>query len=388
MSAPAVDPFAWPTSPDAAVSTANKRALLSGAPLDAPLAPDSELYLDPHDCDGCESAESQRRQIEERARAKGKRWRSAEDPQALERLFDRPELRALAVFSAEGGSDQPGAPEAFLVGNSPYLTSLQVLRLRKWHLDLIGAVALVRSPSFGRLEALQVDYGALGSAGVQALLAVAGPLSRLQLRTNDIDGLDTMLERSRVTASLRVLDLRGNDLAERGVAALCSCEVFSSLEALDLSDNGRKLLLNAIFGNDASGDPPFGDGAATVLASHADRFPKLTALALRENEVGPAGLKALVAGGLLSHLTWLDLSNNVTGNDGARLLANAPHPLPIETLILNKCEVGDDGARALVRSSSLRRLRSLELTDQTLSPETVAELHVLAHARGLDLRIS
>ena len=82
---------------------------------------------------------------------------------------------------------------------------------------------------------------------------------------------------------------------------------------------------------------------------------------LQLSRLAPADLARLTAGPLLRGLAFLDLSNNVLGDEGVRLLAECPHLASLTQLRLDHDNIGDEGAERLADSPHLGRLTDLSL---------------------------
>ena len=67
----------------------------------------------------------------------------------------------------------------------------------------------------------------------------------------------------------------------------------------------------------------------------ATNMPKLTHLALRFTDFGDAGVKELLASGILKRLKVLDLNGGCVTDDGAKLLAASPDVKKLELLNLD-----------------------------------------------------
>jgi uncharacterized protein (TIGR02996 family) len=88
-------------------------------------------------------------------------------------------------------------------------------------------------------------------------------------------------------------------------------------------------------------------------------------------------IEPLAASAYLQRASYLDLSNNVVRDQGARLLADSPYLAHVYGLNLSSSGVGDAGLKALVASTHLAELRELYLTDNRIS---IRGARALAHS--------
>ena len=112
-----------------------------------------------------------------------------------------------------------------------------------------------------------------------------------------------------------------------------------------------------------------GDGGARALAAS----PRLAALVatthtldLSHTDLGPTGLRTLLADDRLATVRVLRLDGNRLGDAGATALAAAKLP-HLRELHLAANEIGDTGAAALAGSPLLSRLRLLGLRNNALT---------------------
>ncbi|MFT5585330.1 MAG: Ran GTPase-activating protein (RanGAP) involved in mRNA processing and transport [Cognaticolwellia sp.] len=213
---------------------------------------------------------------------------------------------------------------------------------------------------------------------VQTLIADGKLQGREELLLRDL-GLGADLAKSIAaspdSASLKVLDLRGNGIGPHGAAALAESENLGALQALYLPPGKSHIEGNRI------GD----DGAQALLASTA--LSSLEILDLTQNDLGPQSLLTLAKGGL-PELNTLILDSNALGDEGAAYLgaqgdrdvqrlqlgwngvgdlgavalANGPLLKNAEVLLLSSNEIGAAGAMALASGTSLRELDALYLS--------------------------
>jgi uncharacterized protein (TIGR02996 family) len=129
----------------------------------------------------------------------------------------------------------------------------------------------------------------------------------------DVSGLEAM-----PLGSLRTLDLAYVVLGPEGANTLAANPHLGGLHALDLRY------------------ARMGDKGIKALA--ACQIPRLRALHLQRNGIGPRGAEALAKAAFALHL--LDLRYNALGARGARALAAAPFMASLKTLRLYREDVG------------------------------------------------
>jgi hypothetical protein len=134
----------------------------------------------------------------------------------------------------------------------------------------------------------------------------------------------------------------------------------------------------------------FDDVAARRFFATA-RLPKLRSLWIigkrmgywgREG-MGPAGVEALVASGLLAQLHWIRLELLPLGDDGLASVVAGLAGAPLDRLELVDLYLRDRTARALSEVSAFRRIEVLDLSANRISTEGAS---LLARARGSRLR--
>src|SRR5262249_13222096 len=153
------------------------------------------------------------------------------------------------------------------------------------------------------------------------------------------DDLKALLASPHLGPGLRVLDLAFIRLGDAGPRVLAAAAL-AGLTWLDVSGN------------------EIHDKGIAALARSRD-LGQLSDLALSHNRFGPAGARDLGASPFLAGLTFLDLASNRLGDEGVAALT--PRPLAaLVTLNLTWNEIGPQGVRALVRPSHLPALSVLE----------------------------
>jgi uncharacterized protein (TIGR02996 family) len=261
-----------------------------------------------------------------------------------------------------------------------------------------GADALARADWFGALRALDLNDNDIGP-GVRAVAAAGTNLGELRLRGNDLASAGARaLAGSAALAELLVLDVAANGLGSEGVRLIGASPHLRRLAVLDVGYNGmpkeaglveaamqaltaraptlRSLRLDGntlstpgIVGLVTGAEWPVlgeltlrGCGLhrpALAYLAQDGRLPALTRLGLGTNRFDANALGGLLPAAFAAGLTHLDLSNNLVGNDGARLLAKADLP-GLRWLSIENNNVRRPGLTALVRSGTLPRLVTVQ----------------------------
>ncbi|OWK47375.1 TIGR02996 domain-containing protein [Fimbriiglobus ruber] len=175
-------------------------------------------------------------------------------------------------------------------------------------------------------------------------------------------------------ASVRELDLCGNDLGNGGVNVLARSPYLTRVETLDLSFNGLC------------------DGGVRLLA-RATGFSRLRALYLTDNgQISAEGVRALAESPHLGGLRVLDVSGNDVGDAGVKAVVSSRYLTRLYTFRVYANHIGDAGAAELAGSSLLRRMLehnpNLDLRNSAIGPAGAIALVAspsLARAKGLNL---
>jgi uncharacterized protein (TIGR02996 family) len=307
---------------------------------------------------------------------------------------------------------EPG--EVDRIAASPLLSTVRALNARECSMGVDGFRRLVASPHLGNLTALRVpfngigngaggalrdagtlnslteldlsDYGSYGryyedpilqSVGVLALTAWPGmaQVRSLTLSGNEVgqEGLATLL-RSKRTAGLKELHLRGNGLDGRAMQAFESVNPDLQLDVLDLGENLLRDLGLAYM----TGSPCLRElkvlnlercelrQAAARRLAKAPFLNTLRMLNVNFNSFGPKGLLALLEGNP-QNLHTLQMVANDLRDEGASLLAGHPGANMLREVNLVSNGLGDQGAQALGNSSHLQNLLALRLYGNAIS---------------------
>lgn len=223
--------------------------------------------------------------------------------------------------------------------------------------DLAGdRLAWTDAPELARCTILKIVDDRMGDAGLARWLQSANnprPVE-LTLAAGLTDAGAHRLAADPRLATLRSLALLRNALGPAGLAALLA----APMPAL------RRLLL---------GRNLFGEPGARALAG-ATALADLDLLDLDCDRLDGPALRVLARAPLLSGIRALNLSNNPIGRDGCAALAESPHLDRLEVLLLHGCRLDDAAAAPLLRAPWLPGLKNLALSDNALSPATIAGL--------------
>lgn len=280
--------------------------------------------------------------------------------------------------------------EAFeWVAQSPQLSTLRSLTARGLWGDSLDR--LLASPHLGRLKALRIPSNNLGSRGLRALshaVALTG-LEELDFssqarheRYHDAiiraEGVQALMNWPGI-ASVRVLNLRGNDLTRDGLRALVRSPHAAGLKELSLRDarlDGSALaeLDGAVPGLRLEALDIGQNVLKDVGAEYVALVPclcELKALALDRCEVRLSGAKLFAnKAKFLDDLRVLDIGHNHFGAEGlSAVLAREPGAL--HTLRACDNDLLDDGAEALAASPLAGQLIEADLSQNKLTGTTV-----------------
>jgi len=238
------------------------------------------------------------------------------------------DLRTLNLCFTPVGDDGMAA-----LAFSPYLANLESLRLTGAAVGGYGAAAIVRSPHLRRLRDLALG-GRWSTARVGRALASSSdppPLTHLDLELGAIGSAGVAaLAGSTLLAGVTDLNLTDNGLGPKGAAALAASPHLKRLRELDLSGNR------------------IGTRGALALAA-ADNLRGLVHLDLGYCRIGPEGVRALAESPHVAGLENLSLGENTVGAEGAAALAGSPHLARLKRLDLTHTPS--------LRQRDVRRLR-------------------------------
>jgi hypothetical protein len=190
-------------------------------------------------------------------------------------------------------------------------------------------LASAKFPALAVFKGCGPDYGGHGGATDESLLA---------------------LLKSDWFAQLRVLNLSGNAIGDKGLEALAAHPVAKSLRWLGLGDN------------------EFGEKGFAALAKKG-AFPALTTLDLhshRKRKSSSEVLAKFLSSLHLPNLRQLNFENWPLGNAGAKALAANPSFATLTRLDLSKCSIGKPGAKAIFASPHLQNLVQLHMAGNSI----------------------
>jgi uncharacterized protein (TIGR02996 family) len=241
---------------------------------------------------------------------------------------DRAELVRIQVALARLPDDHPRKPE--LVDRQDELIAANSARWTA-HLGDLGVTVWFRR---GVPDSVSMYAGAFLSDGEE--LFRRARVRRLRLL--EAAAVMPKLIHSPLLAAVRELDLCANDLGNDGTNLLVRSPHIGNVEELNLADNWLD------------------DTGVTALA-RASTLPKLTALAINDNEAITAdGVKALAESPFFAGLTSLDVSGNDLGEAAVRAIASSQSLARLHTLRLSRNPIGDVGVTVLARSALLGRM--------------------------------
>lgn len=189
-------------------------------------------------------------------------------------------------------------------------------------------------------------------------------VTTLRLRATGLSDADAGALFALPLTQLEELDLRGNSVGQRAVAALVRTER-PALARLEL------------------GDTDVDDEAIDILAQ-ASTLPALTTLGLATAEITTERVAALLSAPNRAALTSLDLAACYLGDDLAHILAT-PHAPRLRSLAVSRNDLTDAALVELARAPTLRDLDHLDLADNTFDGGLADLLAALAALSTLEL---
>ncbi len=260
---------------------------------------------------------------------------------------------------------------------------------------------LAACPHFARVRELDFCGNDLGNGGIN-IFARSQHLLRLEQLDLSHNGLDAgaleILAEVANVPRLRALGLHGNPkLGDSGTNSLAPLRKLEGLRRLDLSGND---LDGSAFAAILEGDPlpalhtlilhgnHFGDDGLTALAEAPilsrmlGRQPRLD---LRQNQIGPHGMAALLRSRKIAPLISLDLAGNSLGDGGVHALTLSPFLRKLRRLVLAQNRLGDWGAIALSRSPLMKQLEFLDVSQNAITQTGIDAL--FAERKNFDTAI-
>ncbi len=210
---------------------------------------------------------------------------------------------------------------------------------------------------------LKVNYDLDLQEGFKIVLA-----KRLN-RSESITSLDDFFVgffESEYSALLTALEITGFNFEARTPSGLYQTPGLQGIRRLNLFSNSM------------------GIGGALAIAN-SPHLANLTSLDLRQNEIGPEGVRAIVRFPYpyFTKLTSLDLSDNGIGDEGAREIADSPFLANLTSLYLWQSGMSAEGAQALAESPYLAKLISLGLSLEEIGPEGAQAIRESPHLNKL-----
>jgi len=285
---------------------------------------------------------------------------------------------------------------SYIFNNNSQLYHLVDLTLYNCRIGCRGIESMINSSISQHLTSLDLGYNiSISDLEVTSLCKVGfQSLERLVLCNNSVgdDGCKAIANASSM-CRLRELRLGGNPI-RIGISHLASSCHMKHLETLVLNYTSGFELVNVLLNN--------------------PQFVKLSTLDLYHCLLDSQGAKLLSQFHLL--LTYLDISDNYIGIEGWKDIVTSPHMNQLRTLknqfgnidcaaisLLVSCPfmsqlthldltnniLGDDGAKMIACSSVMHNIRKLELTDNGITGIGVAFIQNSVHLTQLiDLDIT
>jgi uncharacterized protein (TIGR02996 family) len=256
-----------------------------------------------------------------------------------------------------------------------------------------GARKLAASPYVDNLEHLDFFESQIGAAGVEALAASPHlrKLRHLELSDNVIgDRGAVAIALARHWDRIEILDLRSCGVSILGLRRLASAQNLRGLRELRLQNNFLGPDAGAVIAGSGwlrlcsldLGDTRLDAAAVASLAASAVLAP-LSELRLCYNNLGLAGLEALLASPDLRNLEKLDLADVGLDAEAARRLAQRWPFERMRDLRLDSNQIGDEGAAALARCPGLASLSKLSACEVGITDQGVKELAESPHLLAL-----
>ena len=272
-------------------------------------------------------------------------------------LFGSPNLTNLESLTLGDGQAREYIVEGLVGANVP---SLKFLEFRGYMVGGVhrGELAMLGASNLGtQLEVLRLFNCGMDADAAYDLASSAWPnLRELQLgggnySHNEIGAEGAVaLASSQGFAQLEMLDLSYNYIGDEGLERFCKTRGFKNLRALHLDANN---ITHDSFKH---------------LTVH-ELSDQIVTWGLSHNDLNDRGATYL-AQSAPERIEVLWFYHNPLGDDGVRILSNAPMSRGIKMLNLMQTEMGDEGGRALVESEYLGQLETLYLgLNPKLSPE-------------------
>ena len=207
-----------------------------------------------------------------------------------------------------------------------HLSNLTRLKLCL-HVDISDILSILNNPIVKKVERLKIEY--------------------CYLRNEDLKSISE----SNCLEQLKMLNLKSNDLHDRGFKYLARCEFVKNLTHLNLSKNDVKKGIKYI--------------------TRCENVINLKVLVLSECEIEDRGVKYIANSHYLNNLQVLNLETNNLSDLAVKYLAKSPHMTNLNTLILNSnFNIGCTSMSTLTSSNSqIKNLTSIAIKDTGVDEE-------------------
>jgi Leucine-rich repeat (LRR) protein len=276
----------------------------------------------------------------------------------------------------------------------PY-NKVRVLNLSGNQLKAQGLDGFLKHWRFPQVRTLDLSRNSLATTGIQLLLdsAMVTQIEHLLLDGNNLSfrGMDALLN-STDLHQLKGLSLGKNKM--RGVAIenllVRGSESLPSLEWLSLQGNTlREVEIQQLFlwekmsvlkHLDLSGSPAVGEFLEKGGHFHPGFQPE--SLALRQCKLSKTAMTALCRQPWFSELKTLDLSDNSLSGEGFRLLVQEATLSNLRSLRLKRCGLSENDL-TLLGKEEWKNLRQLDLSQNWLSEHSCVFLNALVERSGI-----
>jgi uncharacterized protein (TIGR02996 family) len=295
--------------------------------------------------------------------------------QEMEELAASPHLRNLRCFEIPHTDTRIGPRGARALANARSITRLTTLNLDSQAIHDSGAGDICCASWAAGLEVLELGNNGLSDDTPRTLQRGArlNSLHTLDLSRNHLTpaGIRTLTTGVRLEG-LKSLSLGNNLVLDAGVRSLVESACFGRLSHLNLwagglSDLGCAIVCRAASALQALDLSVSGAGPETFLALRATPPGRLQDLNLSGCHIGPEQAVLLGQVGPLPELRNLHLGRNPLGPAGIRALLNGPLITTVTDLDLDQCKLGDEGAEMLAGSKIPAGFRFLRLTENGIT---------------------
>jgi len=280
-------------------------------------------------------------------------------------------INRLTSLNLSGNDQITGHGVLEIIASSKSFDELEVLDLSNG--PRIAHKSRQKLPGLRSLERLDISRGYVRDGDLASFLAsVSTPrLTHLIAARNPKLGVGcaTAIAKDPDHSNLRVIDLEGSGIGDKGGQTVASSPYLTELRELRLADVGA--------------------GRATALAIAENkamdelRVLDLSTSSSRPDRIGPEEAKALAESSHLSHLETLNLSFHPIGDEGALAIIRSPHVRSLERLVLIWTGATDKSIIALANASHMKGLRYLELRNKGVTLKGVRAIARATHLKNL-----